>query len=100
MLLKHKKYQICILRLLYHQLFSKNANIANDQSTQLPYKIVYTIYSDGNIAIEGIIETPSKEQVIHHLGLHLEISLGLENINWNGRGLTKITKTVKQVLFW
>jgi len=62
------------------------ANIANDQSTKLPYKIVYTIYSDGNIAVEGIFETPSKEQVIHRLGLQMEVSPGLEKISWYGRG--------------
>ena len=62
------------------------ADIANNKSTQIPYKIAYTVYSDGNIAVDGTFESPSKDEVIHRLGLQMQVSPDLQMVNWYGRG--------------
>jgi beta-galactosidase len=62
------------------------ANIANEQATKLPYKVVYTIYSDGNVAVDGVFETPTRDFIVHRAGLQVEIAPGFEDINYYGRG--------------
>ena len=62
------------------------ATITNKKSPKIPYKIAYTIYSDGNIAVDGTFETPSIDKVIHRLGLQLQLNPKLETVQWYGRG--------------
>ncbi len=62
------------------------ADIDNEKNTQIPYKIAYTIYNDGDIAVDGTFESPAKDEIIHRLGLQMQVSPDLETVNWYGRG--------------
>lgn len=62
------------------------ANIANEQATKLPYKVAYTIYGDGNIEVDGTFETPSRDFVVHLVGLQVQVAPGFETVNYFGRG--------------
>jgi beta-galactosidase len=62
------------------------ANIANEEATKLPYKIVYTIHSDGNIEVDGVFETPTRDFIVHRAGLQVQVAPGFEAVNYYGRG--------------
>jgi beta-galactosidase len=62
------------------------ATIANESGTKLPYKIVYTIHSDGNIDVDGVFETPTRDFIIHRAGLQVQVAPSFEAVNWYGRG--------------
>ncbi|MEO8255686.1 MAG: beta-galactosidase domain 4-containing protein, partial [Flavobacterium sp.] len=62
------------------------ATIANTKDTKLPYKVVYTIYSDGNIEVDGTFETPTRNFIVHRAGLQVQVSPGFEAVNYFGRG--------------
>lgn len=60
--------------------------IANGQATILPYKMVYTIFNDGKIEVDGLFETPSRDFIIHRAGLQVQLATDFEAVNWYGRG--------------
>lgn len=69
-----------------HILTEVYATLDNDKNTKIPYKLSYTVYADGTIAIDGIFETPPAEQVIHRIGLQMQVNPDLEAVSWYGRG--------------
>lgn len=62
------------------------ASIANEHSTKLPYKVVYTIYGDGKIEVDGVFETPTRDFIVHRAGLQVQLPPGFESVNYFGRG--------------
>ncbi|WP_100844888.1 glycoside hydrolase family 2 TIM barrel-domain containing protein [Flavobacterium sp. 5] len=62
------------------------ATIANEKATKLPYKVVYTIYNDGNIEVDGTFETPTRDFIVHRAGLQVQLAPNFEAINYFGRG--------------
>ena len=62
------------------------ANIANEKKTQIPYTIQYIITSDGRITIKSHFESPQKGEVLHRMGLQVQLNPNLEQVSWYGRG--------------
>jgi len=62
------------------------ANIANEAATKLPYKVVYTVHSDGTIEVDGTFETPTRDFIVHRAGLQVQVTPGFEAIRYFGRG--------------
>jgi beta-galactosidase len=48
--------------------------------------MVYTIFNDGKIEVDGLFETPSRDFIIHRTGLQVQLAPGFEAVNWYGRG--------------
>ena len=63
-----------------------NAKLNNDVGTVLPYTLVYTVLSNGRIKIDGTFESPPEGEIIHRLGLQMQLNPKLENVTWYGKG--------------
>ncbi|MDG3583005.1 glycoside hydrolase family 2 TIM barrel-domain containing protein [Galbibacter pacificus] len=62
------------------------AQIANSKATKIPYKVVYTIANNGNITVDGTFETPSEDEIIHRIGLQMQVNPTFKTVKWYGRG--------------
>lgn len=62
------------------------ATIANEKKTQIPYTIQYTINAKGRLTIQSHFESPQKGEVIHRMGLQIQLDPSLEQVSWYGRG--------------
>ncbi len=62
------------------------AHIENDDKTEIPYTITYTLLSDGKLKVEAGFVSPPEGQVIHRLGLQMQLNPEYENMSWYGRG--------------
>lgn len=62
------------------------ATIANEKKTQIPYTVHYVVNANGNVTIKTHFESPQKGEVIHRMGLQVELNPNLEQVSWYGRG--------------
>ena len=62
------------------------AHISNEDKTAIPYTVSYIILSDGKLKIEARFVSPPKDQVVHRLGLKMQVNPEFDKVDWYGRG--------------
>ncbi|NDV68794.1 glycoside hydrolase family 2 TIM barrel-domain containing protein [Dysgonomonas sp. 25] len=68
-------------------LISSTAIVQSEKKPQIPYLIKYTIYGDGTIDVDATFsKAGSGSDIIHRLGLQMQLPQGYENIKYYGQG--------------
>ena len=62
------------------------ATIHNKNKTKIPFYISYQINAAGKIAMKTHFESPREGEIIHRMGLQVQLNPSLEQITWYGRG--------------
>ncbi|WP_235841591.1 glycoside hydrolase family 2 TIM barrel-domain containing protein [Confluentibacter sediminis] len=62
------------------------ATIDNKKKTQIPYTIQYTVNANGMLTVKSHFESPKKGEIIHRMGLQVQLNPDLEQVSWYGRG--------------
>ncbi|MGE8427005.1 MAG: glycoside hydrolase family 2 TIM barrel-domain containing protein [Sphingobacterium sp.] len=62
------------------------ATIHAKDSILIPFTTNYTIFGDGKIDLESYFTLPEKAEIVHRLGLQMQLSANYKNITYFGRG--------------
>lgn len=62
------------------------ATLDNKKKTNIPFTVSYQINVDGKIIMNTHFESPQKGEVLHRMGLQVQLNPNLEQISWYGRG--------------
>ena len=65
---------------------SMRAHLANEAKTEIPYTLIYTVLNNGKLKIDASFISPPEGQVIHRLGLKMQLNPEFNALNWYGRG--------------
>tara|TARA_R110002050_G_scaffold286121_2_gene436339 strand:+ start:112788 stop:116378 length:3591 start_codon:yes stop_codon:yes gene_type:complete len=62
------------------------ATINNEKKTQIPFSVSYKINADGKVTMKTLFESPQKGEVLHRMGLQVQLDPNLKQVSWYGRG--------------
>jgi beta-galactosidase len=62
------------------------ATIDNEKQTKIPFSVFYQINVDGKVTMKTHSESPKKGEVLHRMGLQVQLNPNLEKVSWYGRG--------------